>query len=439
MSSNASTPGPAVPSAPHGHPRRALPLLISNALDASGRQGADLALDVLAVTVLGATAAQMGVLNAVGTLAFLLLGVPVGVMVDRSPTTRLLLGSGLIRAALLSSVVTAWALGALSMPHLYVVAALAGTAGVVTETAQSAIATRVAGPGGVSHLVGRMQSAESVIGLVVPAGAGALIAVLGAGPTLAVTAAVIAVGAVVVLKLTVTTPAPEAPTGAAHSAAPVPPAGALGRFFREAAQGWTALRRRQALWRLTWGALAINLGLSAYSAVEVVLVLRVLDLGSLVLGLLLAAGALGGLAGSLLAVPVSRRWSVEISLRAFTVLLVPVAALPLAALADPVRAAGWLGAGALLWGLVMVAYNVLLAGLAAELTPAELMGRVSATRRTLTMGAVPLGGVVGGLLADQWGVAVPVTVWVVLNAVGAVCVMAALTGHRRRDPAQPLG
>lgn len=400
--------------------RRGLPLLVSNALDAAGRQAADLATDVLAVVVLGAGAAQMGVLNALGTLAFLVLGIPVGVLVDRSPTVRLLLGSGVVRTLLLASVLLAWSLDALTMVHLYAVALLAGTAALVVETTQTAIVPRVVGTAGVSRLVSRMQSAESVITLVVPALAGGLVALSGAGVTLAVGAALTLLAALVVLRLRVQSAAPTGSPEVEQGAR-----AALGRFFHEAHLGWATLRARPALWRLSLATMSVNLGLAVYSAIEVVLVLRELDLGAATLGLIMSAGGVGGLVGSLVAVPLADRLGVPRVLRGSLVLLAPTAALTLVALLDRDRAIAWLLVGTFLWGVVIVAYNVVNAGLTAELTPSELLGRVGATRRTLTMGIVPIGGVGGGLLADSAGMVVTVAVWIVLNTIGAAVALTA--------------
>ena len=425
MSSRTPDPAPSAPLRPASCTGR--PLVVSNALDAAGRNAADLATDVLAVTVLGATAAQMGLLNALGTLAFLLLGIPVGVLVDRSPTVRLLLASGLLRAALLGSLVLAWALGGLTLLHLYAVATLAGTAAVVVETTQTAIAPRAVGPAGVSRLVARMQSAESMISLVVPAAAGVLVGLTGAGPTLAVAAALTALAALVVVRLRTTSPSETQPP-----TEEVAPTRALTRFLREGRLGWSTLRARRTLWRLTLGSMLVNLGLAVHSAVEVVLVLRELDLGATVLGLLVSAGGVGGLLGSLVAVPLGDRLGVRRTVRGSVVLLAPVAVLTLIALLDRDRAAVWLLAGSFLWGVVIVVYNVLLAGVTAELTPTDLLGRVSATRRTLTMGVVPVGGVAGGMLADQAGLAATITAWIVLNAAGA-CVVATAP-FRATDP-----
>ena len=78
---------------------RARWLVASNALDAGGRSATDVALDVLAVLLLGVGADGMGVLMTLSGLGFLLLGVPLGIVVDRHLSPRLLAATGLAKAA----------------------------------------------------------------------------------------------------------------------------------------------------------------------------------------------------------------------------------------------------------------------------------------------------------------------------------------------------
>lgn len=404
-------------SSPSSVSQRGRPLLFSNALDAAGRQGVDFATDVLAVLVLGASAAQMGLLNAIGTLAFLVLGVPIGVLVDRSPTVRLIAGSGMVRAALLATVIAALALDSLTMVHLYVIAGLVGTTTVVTETTQTAITPRVGGEDAVAALVARMQSAESVVGLVVPALAGLAVAAVGAGPTFAVATALTVLAALVVLRLRVT------PAEAPEQHEPGHAVGALAQLWSEAKEGWTVLRRNTTLWRLTVASMLVNLGLAAHSAIEVVLILRTLGLGSQALGVIVSVAALGALTGSLVAVPLSGRLQTATVLRASMLLLAPIAGLTLVALLDPGRAIWWLTGSTFLWGVAIVVYNVVNAGWTARITPTRLMGRVSATRRTLAMGVIPAGSLAGGFLADYVGMAYAIATWIVLNAGAAVLVL----------------
>ena len=96
-------------------------------------------LPVIAVAVLGAGAFQTSVLNALGMAAFLLLGVPAGVLVDRWSKKSTLVLANVVRAAAVASVPIAYVLGALSIWHLFAVAAIVSVADVVFTTAQSAM------------------------------------------------------------------------------------------------------------------------------------------------------------------------------------------------------------------------------------------------------------------------------------------------------------
>lgn len=393
-------------------PTRGLPLLVSNAIDAASRQCSDLAIDVLAVVTLGATTIQTGLLNALGTAGFLILGIPIGVLIDRAPSVRTISIAGLARSGIFATVVLAWSLGSLTMWHVYAAAFAAGVAGVFTETAQTAITPRVAHTGGVPRLVSAMQTAESVIGLAVPAAAGAAMSAIGAGPLLAIAAALTATAALVVLRQRTRSPGttPVERDGA----------GSLTGLFTEARDGWATLRGRRELWRLTLAALLVNFGLAVHSAIEVVLVLRTLALEEAVLGLIVSAGALGGLLGAVVALPLAGRFSHRTAVRGLAAGLPLAAGLTLVALLDPARATFWLAAGALGWGVFVVAFNILLAGLAADLTPERLLGRVAATRRTLTMGIVPAGSLVGGFVGDAAGIGAAVGIWVLLSALAAL-------------------
>ena len=87
-----------------------------------GTQITLLAMPVMAVTLLHATPFEMGVLTALETVAFLLIGLPAGAWVDRWRRKRVLVVNDLIRFVALSSLPVAWALDVLSLPLLFVVA-----------------------------------------------------------------------------------------------------------------------------------------------------------------------------------------------------------------------------------------------------------------------------------------------------------------------------
>ncbi|HLR27830.1 MAG TPA: MFS transporter [Ruania sp.] len=403
--------------------KRSGPLLASNFVDAVSRQAADFTIDVIAVTTLSASATEMGVLNALGTLAFLIFGIPIGVLVDRMPHVRTIFMSGLLRCGVLSTVVLAWSLEALTIPHVYGAAFVAGTASVFTETAQTAITPHIAGKDAVSSIISTMRSAESAIGLVVPAAAGTTIALIGAGPLLAIAAAFSVLAALIILKQNT---AEIAESGEQKVVTNARNPNSFIRFFREAREGWATLKRTRVLWRLTVCALLMNFGLAVHSAIEVILVLRTLGLDESVLGLIVSSGALGGFAGSLIALPLTKIFSQRKVLQIAAWILPAAAMLTFIALIDLSRAVGWLLAGALCWGVLIVIFNILIAGLTAESIPTKFMGRVSASRRTLTMGIVPIGSIAGGLLGDLIAISVAVVAWISLTLIAAAVSTSAL-------------
>src|SRR5256714_10170531 len=96
-----------------------------------GDRGTELALPLIAVTVLAATPAQVGLLTALVWLPNLL-GLFVGAWVDRrTRKRRLLVVADLARAAVLLSLPVAYLLDTVSLTQLYAVALLTGAGTVL--------------------------------------------------------------------------------------------------------------------------------------------------------------------------------------------------------------------------------------------------------------------------------------------------------------------
>lgn len=414
-----------VPPRPHEgaySSRRAL--LGSNLLDASGRQLSNVAIDILAVTVLGATAVQIGLLNAVGSTAFLLLGIPIGVFIDRHPTVRLLVGSGIVRALLLLTVAVAAWLGSLTFLHLIIVTGVVGIGTVVTETAQTALVPRVVETSGIKTLVARMQSADSAAGLIVPGIAGIIIAFISPGSVLGIGAGVMACGALIAAFVRLRKRENSRQENSADEQVSSEDSG-LPSFFSDAAEGWQILTSHAELWRVTLSSMVINLSLAIFSAVEAILILRTLGLGAPALGFAASAGATGALLGSLGASRILSRHRTHRVLIAAAWLLPLSAALTSVSIVDRDRALAWILAGAFLWGAAIVSYNITKATRVAELAPIETLGRISALGRTLSMGVVPGGSISGGLLAGWIGMAPVLGIWIALTVIGACIVITA--------------
>src|SRR3981081_1785767 len=90
----------------------------ARAISVAGDRISVRALPTVAILVLGASPAQVGLLNAAGTIAWPALGLFAGVWVDRLRRRRVLVATDLLRAALLGSIPLAFALGHLSLLQL---------------------------------------------------------------------------------------------------------------------------------------------------------------------------------------------------------------------------------------------------------------------------------------------------------------------------------
>jgi MFS family permease len=100
-----------------------------------GTQVTALALPLTAVLVLHVSAAQMGLLTALSTLPFLLIGLFAGAWVDRMRRRPILIAADLGRALLFASIPLAAALDRLSIEQLYAVALLTGMLTVFFDVA----------------------------------------------------------------------------------------------------------------------------------------------------------------------------------------------------------------------------------------------------------------------------------------------------------------
>src|SRR5688572_1557153 len=92
-----------------------------------GDEITELAIPLLAITVLGAEAIEFGILGVVRFLPWIFFTLPAGVWVDRMRRRPILIGANLARAVVLVSIPAAFLLGWLTIWQVYVVAFISGT------------------------------------------------------------------------------------------------------------------------------------------------------------------------------------------------------------------------------------------------------------------------------------------------------------------------
>ncbi len=157
-----------------------LKLWSAETISVFGSQFTGLALPLVAVLLLDASAFAVSALFVVEFLPFILFAIPAGVWVDRLRRKPILVTADLARAALLVTIPIAYAADALTLPHLYAVGFLVGICTVFFDVAyQSYLPSLVAR----DQLVdgnSKLEISRSTSQLAGPGAAGALISALGA-------------------------------------------------------------------------------------------------------------------------------------------------------------------------------------------------------------------------------------------------------------------
>ena len=362
-----------------------------HAVSQLGDRVSELALPLTAVTVVGATATQVGLLTAAIWVPNLL-ALVLGSWVDRQQRKRwVLVAADVASAAVVLTVPVAALLGVLALPQLFVVALLLGAAATLYQSAWQPFFVTLVRRGQYVEANSLLSTTRSISFVAGPAIGGALVQALTAPIALAVDGVSFLVSAALLRRVEV----PE--RDAAATAEP----GSLGQRIREGLR--VVLHHpylAPALRCVTW----VNAFTFMVSAVVLVYASRTLGLSARTIGLALGVGALGGVVGALAAAPVARRIGTGRTIAVGALLFtLPLAALALAG-GSPIPAVVLLGAVEAVSGFGVMLFDVNLNAVQAVVTPDAVRGRVVGAFTTINYGVRPVGAVVGGLLADLVGI-----------------------------------
>ncbi|RJL33544.1 MFS transporter [Bailinhaonella thermotolerans] len=343
-----------------------------------------IAVPLIAVTALGAGAGQVGVLSALSTVAFLVIGLPAGAWIDRMRHRRVLIAADLVRAALYLSIPVAWWLGVLTLGQLYAVVVLYGCATVFFDIASQSVLPQLVGR---DRLVPANSAVMTLIALanIGGRGAGGAIVQFLTAPVAAASTAVAHLVAALRLSALPPTPPPAAPARRASLRAQI-------------SEGVRHVFGVPELRALALTATFNNLGSQIVNTMLPIVFVRDLGYPAGTLGLFWMAGGAGLLAGARLARPLAVRLGPGRALVFAGPVMAPAALL--LPLVD--RGAGlWLaGAGYFLAMAKTGMDNVLGVTLRQRMTPDPLLGRMNATFRTLLTGALALGAAAAGLIGE---------------------------------------
>jgi predicted MFS family arabinose efflux permease len=381
-------------------------------------------LPMMAVMGLAATAPQLGVLAALASGSALVVGLSAGDFVDHALRRPILIAMDLARATILIVLPLAAWLGHLNIFEVYAAAALVAACSVLFDIADHAYLPGLVGRSLLMDANTKITATESIAEIGGPSLAGVLFQWLTAPIAVAVNAATYLLSAVILAGIRTPEP-PPADAGRRR--------GWIDGVVTGARASWAEPRVRMLL--VMTGVGAVFGGF--FSALYIAFVLRDLGLSAALLGLGIAAGGVGALAGSMLAQIMARTLGVGPAICLSGILSALGTMIVLLAPANPVGGTAALVVSQILGDAFGVVPLILATTFRQSVLPHNMLGRVGATFRVAGGGAAVVGALVGGLVGKSLGLREALLIAIAGLMIGPVAGMFSSLRAVREMPAAP--
>jgi MFS family permease len=336
---------------------------------------------------LHATTFEIGALTAASTAAFLLIGLPAGVWVDRLRRRPVMIAADVGRMLALGSIPITYALGDLGLLQLYLVTLVCGVLTVFFDVAYQSYLPSLVGR---EHLVegnAKLAGSAQVAQVAGPGLAGGLVQTIGGPYAVAVDAVSFLVSAAGVSAIRTPETAPEVPEGGHH-------------LYRDIGEGLRFVFGHRLLRAIAATTSTSNLFSGIQTAVEIVFLVRVVHAQPGIIGLLFASASVGGLVAAFIASWAARRLG---GARATLLGIFFGAGGLLIPLTTPGVGLLFFASGLFLSSFGVVLYNVNQLSFRQLLCPERLLGRMNATMRFVVWGVLPIGALLGGVIGTAIG------------------------------------
>ena len=355
-----------------------------------GTQVSGLALPLVALLVLDASAFEVAALGTVEFAPFILFTLPAGVWVDRLPRRPILIVGDFGRAALLLTIPVAYVSDVLTLGQLYVVGFLVGICTVFFDVAYQSYLPALVERDQIIEGNSKLEVSRSAAQIGGPGVGGGLIELITAPYAVLVDAVSFLASGLFVLRI---------------------------RKLEERVVS-TGTDQRSSLWvelkeglhfvlgnpnlRAQAGCTATsNLFFSLGFSIVLVYFVRVLDLSPGVIGIVFSIGAAGSLIGAFTSRRISTKFGIGPTTIAVTLLQGPsMLLIPLAPVDAPIP---FLIASQVAIGFAIVVYNITQLSYRQAICPARLQGRMNSVMRFLVWGTIPVGTLAGGALGTWVG------------------------------------
>lgn len=355
-------------------------------------QSLRLILSLVAIQTLNASQSQVSLLVACLTIAFPIIGLPVGAFVDRSNRRRVMLAADLTRGLALAMVPLLWWLGALEIAVLYAVALFIGAVSAFFDLSYQSYLPELVGRDNLIEGNARLESVRSASQVAGPPLGGVLVQVLSAPLGMLMVVGGFLFSAVSLLFI-------RSPDRVRSGKLP---RDKESKISREISEGLKFVLGHPLLRQIIGNCGLFNLFVSAQYPVYIYFLARDLKLSGGSIGVLMALAGVGGILGSVCVKPLSARIGANsasgLSLGAICVFM----------LALPLAQPGWrlilVAFYQVVSGFGAVVYNVNQISRAQVVTPERMLGRMNASSRVIVWGTVPLGSLLGGELVPLAGI-----------------------------------
>lgn len=321
---------------------------------------------------------------ALALLPWLFFAIPAGILIDRIDRRRALALAQAVRTGVALLLVVLVATDTLTIWWLYIAIFIYGTFETVYDGAIRAVVPSIIGKADLPRANSRIEAGELVVQNFVSGPlTSALFAVAVVIP-LGINGLVFAFAGALALLL------PRVASGKQFTATDEPQV-AWYRQFVDGLRFIMADRMLRTLWFFsTFGGIMT----SAATATYVLYILERLEVPEALFGVFLLSGAVGGVVGAVLASRFKTLWGAGMTM-GIMVILTGLAFVLMGVF--PVLVAGLVGYA--LSSFAITVWNILIMSLRQSVVPGRLLGRVHGTWRTLLWGSMPLGALIGGLIA----------------------------------------
>jgi MFS family permease len=355
-----------------------------------GSQFSLLALPLVAIYTLHASAFEVAALGIFEQLPFLLFALPAGVWIDRVARRPILIAGDAGRALALASIPLSYAFHHLTIAQLFGVSFVVGVLTVFFDVAYQAYLPSLVARGQIVEGNSKLQASASAAQLGGPGIAGATIHLVTAPY------AIVADSISFVLSSAFVSTIRKAEPARASTVADAPSG-----MKRELLEGLRYVLGNRHLRAIAACTANSNFFASVSWAILLVYAVRRLDLSAELIGIIISCANIGFLIGALTTGWISERLGVGRTLVYSAAFVGPALALiPLTPVSFPVPL---FVVALMLFAFSGVVYNITQLSLRQSITPERLQGRMNSVMRFIVWGVLPLGQLLGGALATWVG------------------------------------